>query len=125
MSGVRLTWIQALAGTGQRARRAPDHAARRMPGWVMSWLQAGPLAIVLLVLFAIPMVPFLAVSFFDYDRVGIYPAFLFDSYHDVFTNPATYEIYLDLLRFAAITCGITLYWASLSRNSSSSISAAR
>ena len=109
MSGVRLSSIQSLAGTVLHARRSRDHAApRRMPGWVMSWLQAGPLAIVLLVLFAIPMVLFLAVSFFDYDRVGIYPAFLFDSYHDVFTNPATYEIYLDSLRFAATTCGITL-----------------
>ena len=62
----------------------------------------------LLVLFAIPMLLFLAVSFFDYDRVGIYPAFIFDSYHDVFTNPATFEIYLNSLRFAAITCAITL-----------------
>jgi putative spermidine/putrescine transport system permease protein len=108
MSGTRLTGFQSLAGSiryaGTRGRTTP----RRMPGWLVSWLQAGPLAIVLLLLFFIPMLLFLAVSFFDYDRVGIYPAFIFDSYHDVFTNPATYEIYLDSLRFAVITCGITL-----------------
>ncbi|HUN42032.1 MAG TPA: ABC transporter permease [Acetobacteraceae bacterium] len=108
MSSTRLTGFQSLAGSiryaGTRRRTAP----RRMPGWLVSWLQAGPLAIVLLLLFFIPMLLFLAVSFFDYDRVGIYPAFIFDSYHDVFTNPATYEIYLDSLRFAVITCGITL-----------------
>ena len=108
MSSTRLTGFQSLAGSiryaGTRGRTTP----RRMPGWLVSWLQAGPLAIVLLLLFFIPMLLFLAVSFFDYDRVGIYPAFIFDSYHDVFTNPATYEIYLDSLRFAVITCGITL-----------------
>jgi putative spermidine/putrescine transport system permease protein len=108
MSGIRLTGFGMPAGSmrtaGSRARTVP----RRMPGWLVSWLQVGPLAIVLLLLFAIPMLLFLAVSFFDYDRVGIYPAFIFDSYHDVFTNPATYEIYLNSLRFAAITCAITL-----------------
>jgi putative spermidine/putrescine transport system permease protein len=108
MSGMRLAGIESLAGSiglaGHRAQVTP----RRMPGWLVSWLQVGPLAIVLLLLFAIPMLLFLAVSFFDYDRVGIYPAFLFDNYHDVFTNPATYEIYFASLRFAAITCTITL-----------------
>lgn len=65
-----------------------------MPGWLVSWRQVGPLAIVLLLLFAVPMLLFLAVSFFDYDRVGIYPAFILDSYHDVFTNPARYERFI-------------------------------
>lgn len=108
MSGVRLIGLQSLAGSIRHAGNRTRAAPRRMPGWLVSWLQAGPLAIVLLLLFFIPMLLFLAVSFFDYDRVGIYPAFIFDSYHDVFTNPATYEIYLDSLRFAAITCTIAL-----------------
>ena len=108
MSGVRLTRLESLAGSIRLAGRRAGAAPQRMPGWLVSWLQVGPLAIVLLVLFAIPMLLFLAVSFFDYDRVGIYPAFIFDSYHDVFTNPATFEIYLNSLRFAAITCAITL-----------------
>ena len=108
MSSTRLTGFQSLAGSIRYAGTHGRTTPRRMPGWLVSWLQAGPLAIVLLLLFFIPMLLFLAVSFFDYDRVGIYPAFIFDSYHDVFTNPATYEIYLDSLRFAVITCGITL-----------------
>jgi len=108
MSELRLTGFEPLAGSIRLAGRRAHGAPRRRPGWLVSWLQAGPLAIVLLLLFAIPMLLFLAVSFFDYDRVGIYPAFIVDSYHDVFTNPATYEIYFNSLRFAAITCVITL-----------------
>ena len=57
--------------------------------WVVSWLQVGPLALILVVLFALPTLLFLVVSFFDYDRVGIYPAFLLDNYHDLLTTPAT------------------------------------
>lgn len=94
MSGIRLTGFESLAGSirlaGNRARAAP----RRMPGWLVSWRQVGPLAIVPLLLFAVSMLLFLAVSFFDYDRVGIYPAFILDSHHDVFTNPATYERFI-------------------------------
>jgi putative spermidine/putrescine transport system permease protein len=108
MSGIRLTGFGSLAGSIRAAHSHALAAPRRIPGWLVSWLQVGPLAIVLLGLFAIPMLLFLAVSFFDYDRVGIYPAFIFDSYHDVFTNPATYDIYLNSLRFAAITCAVTL-----------------
>lgn len=108
MSGVRLSGLESLAGSIRFAGSGARAAPRRMPGWLASWLQVGPLAIVLLLLFAVPMLLFLAVSFFDYDRVGIYPAFIFDSYRDVFTNPATYEIYLASLRFAAITCAVTL-----------------
>ncbi len=43
----------------------------------------------LIVLFALPTVLFLVVSFFDYDRIGIYPAFMLDNYRDLLTTPAT------------------------------------
>jgi ABC-type sugar transport system permease subunit len=45
----------------------------RLPTWSVSWLQVSPLAFVLIVLFALPTVLFFIVSFFDYDRTGIYP----------------------------------------------------
>jgi len=44
----------------------------RLAPWAVSWLQVGPLAIILVVLFALPTLLFLVISFFDYDRVGIY-----------------------------------------------------
>lgn len=86
-----------------RAWRRPT-----LPGWVVSWIQVAPLTLILVVLFALPTLLFLAVSFFDYDRTGIYPAFLFDNYHDLFSTPATWRLYASSLKFAVIVWAITL-----------------
>jgi putative spermidine/putrescine transport system permease protein len=79
-----------------------------LPPYAVSWLQVSPLALVLIVLFALPTVLFLVVSFFDYDRTGIYPAFIFDNYRELLTTPATMRVYLSSLRFAVIVWAITL-----------------
>ena len=88
---------------------ATEGRGRRLPAWLVSWLQVGPLALILLVLFALPTILFLVVSFFDYDRVGIYPAFLFDNYRELLTTPATLRVYLSSLKFAVIVWAITLF----------------
>jgi putative spermidine/putrescine transport system permease protein len=75
----------------------------------VSWLQVGPLAVILIALFALPTILFLVVSFFDYDRVGIYPAFLLDSYQDLLTTPSTLRVYISSLKFGAIVWTITLF----------------
>jgi putative spermidine/putrescine transport system permease protein len=75
----------------------------------VSWLQVSGLAFVLVVLFALPTLLFLAVSFFDYDRTGIYPAFILDNYRDLMTTPATIRVYLGSLKFAVIVWAITLF----------------
>jgi putative spermidine/putrescine transport system permease protein len=80
-----------------------------LPPWVVSWFQVGPLALILIVLFALPTILFLVVSFYDYDRVGIYPAFLLDNYRDLLTTPATWRVYVSSLRFAFIVWAITLF----------------
>jgi putative spermidine/putrescine transport system permease protein len=80
-----------------------------LPAWAVSWLQVAPVAVVLAVLFVAPTVLFLVVSFFDYDRVGMYPAFMLDNYVEVFTTPATLRIYLSSLRFALIVWATTLF----------------
>ena len=64
----------------------PKFPSLRLAPWAVSWLQVGPLALVLLALFALPTLLFLVVSFFDYDRVGIYPAFILDNYRDLLTT---------------------------------------
>ena len=89
---------------------APVSRARtlRLPGWAVSWLQVLPLTTILAVLFALPTLLFLAVSFFDYDRTGIYPAFLLDSYREIFTSASTLRVYASTLKFAAIVWVITL-----------------
>jgi len=91
-----------------RERRQLKLPAFRLAPYAVSWLQVSPLALVLVVLFALPTILFLVVSFFDYDRTGIYPAFIFDNYRDLLTTPATIRVYLSSLRFAVIVWAITL-----------------
>jgi putative spermidine/putrescine transport system permease protein len=81
---------------------------RRWPGALVSWLQAAPLAIVLLCMFVAPLVFVVVVSFFDYDRLEIYPAFMFDNYIDIFTSEITIRLYSKTLEYAAIVEAITL-----------------
>ncbi len=94
-----------------RARVRPGRTARarRLPPWLVSWLQVSPLALILITLFVLPTGLFLVVSFFDYDRVGIYPAFLLDNYRDLLTTPATWRVYISSLKFAVIVWAITLF----------------
>jgi putative spermidine/putrescine transport system permease protein len=75
----------------------------------VSWLQVAPLAVILIVLFVLPTLLFFVISFFDYDRAAIYPAFIMDNYIDVFTTATTLRLYLGSLKFAFIVWGITLF----------------
>ncbi len=95
--------LPRLAGVARVGRR------RRLPAWAVSWLQVAPLAFVLVVLFALPTVLFVVVSFFDYDRVGLYPAFILDNYRDLLTTPATIRVYVSSLSFAVTVWAITLF----------------
>jgi putative spermidine/putrescine transport system permease protein len=99
----------STVAAGGRVRSGERGRGRRLPAWLVSWLQVGPLALILLALFALPTILFLVVSFFDYDRVGIYPAFLFDNYRELLTTPATLRVYLSSLKFALIVWAITLF----------------
>src|SRR5450631_2454487 len=76
---------------------------------MVSWLQVGPLALVLIALVALPAFLFLAVSFWDYDRIGIYPAFLLDNYKDLLTTPATWRVYVSSMRLSLIVWAVTLF----------------
>jgi putative spermidine/putrescine transport system permease protein len=99
--------LQAIGIRGTLERR--EMPRLRLPLWLVSWLQVGPMAVILISLFALPTVLFLVVSFFDYDRVGIYPAFMLDNYQDLLTTPSTLRVYISSLKFAFIVWGITLF----------------
>ncbi len=99
---------ETALGAGTTAWRPARKRLRLSPA-ALSWLQVSPLALILVVLFALPTLLFLVVSFFDYDRVGIYPAFLLDNYRELLTTPATLRIYVSSLRFAVIVWAITLF----------------
>lgn len=81
----------------------------RLPPWTASWLQASPLAFVLIVLFALPTILFVVVSFWEYDRTGIYPGFTLDNYRDLLTTPATIRVYVSSLIFSVTVWAITLF----------------
>jgi len=99
-----------LQAIGIRDAAESSKAPRlRLTPRVVSWLQVGPLAVILVALFALPTILFLVVSFFDYDRVGIYPAFMLDSYQDLLTTPSTLRVYISSLKFGFIVWAITLF----------------
>lgn len=94
---------------GHAGARSGRDTAKDRRAWVVSWLQVAPLTLVLLAMFVVPAVMFLVVSFFDYDRTGIYPAFLLDSYREVFTSASTLRVYTSTLKYATIVWAITLF----------------
>ncbi len=73
-----------------------------------SWLQVGPLAVVLTLFFGIPVLVVIAVSFFDFQQTEIIPTFILDNYQDIFTSDTTLRLYLSSLKFAVIVWAITL-----------------
>lgn len=89
--------------------RQPQWPRCHIPAKLIPWLLAGPLTLILIVFFVFPTLLFLVVSFFDHDRVGIYPAFLLDNYREVFTSEGTLRLYGGTFKFAAIVWAITLF----------------
>jgi putative spermidine/putrescine transport system permease protein len=73
-----------------------------------SWLQVTPLVLVLLLFFGLPMLVVLAVSFFDFSRTEIVPAFILDNYADLFCSEVTLRLYASSLKFALIVWLVTL-----------------
>ncbi|MBV9117984.1 MAG: ABC transporter permease, partial [Acetobacteraceae bacterium] len=80
------------------------------------YLQAAPLALVLLVFFVAPIALVLIVSFFRYQMlVGLTPDFTFDNYVDVLENPTTWRLYLSTVKFTLIVLALTFvigFWVA-------------
>ena len=72
------------------------------------YLQAAPLAAVLLAFLLVPLVLILVVSFWDYDSVRVIPAFTTENYRDVLGSAVTWRTYANTLKYAAIVWAITL-----------------
>jgi putative spermidine/putrescine transport system permease protein len=54
------------------------------------------------------MLVVLAVSFFDFDRTEIIPAFILDNYTDLFRSEVTLRLYASSIKFALIVWAVTL-----------------
>ena len=72
------------------------------------YIQALPLAAVLLGFLALPLLAILVVSFWDYDSVRIIPAFTLENYRDVLGSNVTWRTYANTLKYAALVWAITL-----------------
>jgi putative spermidine/putrescine transport system permease protein len=73
-----------------------------------SWFQVAPMVVVLSLFFGLPMIVVLVVSFFDFDRTDIIPAFILDNYVELFTREVTLRLYASSIEFAAIVWLVTL-----------------
>src|SRR5882762_3302306 len=85
-----------------------EHRAVDAGGERASWLQIAPLVVVLALFFGLPMLVVLAVSFFDFDRTDIVPAFILDNYADLFRSEVTLRLYASSIKFALIVWAVTL-----------------
>jgi putative spermidine/putrescine transport system permease protein len=85
-----------------------EHIAVDAGGERASWFQITPLVVVLALFFGLPMLVVLAVSFFDFDRTDIVPAFILDNYVDLFRSEVTLRLYTSSIKFALIVWLVTL-----------------
>lgn len=75
---------------------------------LVGWLQAAPLALILLGFLAAPIVMIVIVSFWGATEYSIYPAFQFDNYKYLFGSDVTWRVFRATFRYAAITWAFTL-----------------
>jgi len=73
-----------------------------------AWIQAAPMALVLLAFLVAPIIMIVIVSFWGATEYSIYPAFQFDNYDFLFGSSVTYRVFFNTLKYAAITWLLTL-----------------
>ena len=71
-------------------------------------LQILPLLAILGLFFIGPIVIIFVVSFWDYTEFSLVPDFVFTNYFELFESKVTYSIYLNTLKFAALSWILTL-----------------
>lgn len=74
----------------------------------ISYFQAAPLALVILLFLLFPILTIFVVSFWDYDSYRLLPDFITENYEFLLTSPVTYSAYLKTLFYAISTLIITL-----------------
>ncbi|MDI7861162.1 ABC transporter permease [Rhizobiaceae bacterium n13] len=81
----------------------------RLPGWLTSYLQATPLALVLGAFLLLPILMIVTVSFWDYDFAQMYPDFVTFNYTETLGSWVTWKTYLNTLKYAFLVWAITLF----------------
>lgn len=81
----------------------------RLPAWLVSYVQAAPLAIILGAFLLLPILMISVVSFWDYDFAQMYPDFVTFNYTETLDSWVTWKTYLNTLKFAFVVWAITLF----------------
>lgn len=75
---------------------------------IIAWIQAAPLAVVLLGFLVAPIIMIVIVSFWGATEYSIYPDFQLDNYAFLLTSPVTYTVFFNTFKYALITWVFTL-----------------
>ncbi|WP_371228049.1 ABC transporter permease [Roseovarius sp. 2305UL8-3] len=75
---------------------------------LISWLQVLPMAAILIAFVGIPLATVISLSFWTFDGLEYYPDFTFENYAKVFSSWVTWKIFLNTIRYAALTWAIAL-----------------
>lgn len=81
----------------------------QVPLWLVSYLQAAPLAVILGAFLLLPILMISVVSFWDYDFAQMYPDFVTFNYTETLGSWVTWKTYLNTLKFAFVVWAITLF----------------
>lgn len=74
----------------------------------IGWLQAAPLALVLLSFLVAPIIMIVIVSFWGATEYSIYPAFQFENYSYLFGSSVVWRVFGATFKYAAIVWALTL-----------------
>ncbi|RLQ87612.1 ABC transporter permease [Notoacmeibacter ruber] len=85
-----------------------DRVTLKLSGALSAWLLSAPLALILIFFLVLPIIMIVVVSFWGATEFSIYPAFQFDNYEFLLTSPVTYKVFLNTLKYAAVTWAVTL-----------------
>ncbi|MCP4306676.1 MAG: ABC transporter permease, partial [bacterium] len=82
----------------------------------ITYLQVGPLFLVLLLFVIVPLALVVVVSFFRYQMlVGLVPDFTFKNYIDILSNSTNWQLYFSTIKFTVIVLlitGVLGFWIS-------------
>ena len=74
----------------------------------IGWLQAAPLALILLGFLVAPIIMIVIVSFWGATEYSIYPDFQFDNYAFLFGSKVVWKVFFATFKYAAIVWALTL-----------------
>jgi putative spermidine/putrescine transport system permease protein len=80
----------------------------RVTDALVPYLQVAPLTLTFAVFLLVPIVTIVVVSFWDYDSIRVIPDFIMLNYEELLTSSVTWRIYLNTLKYAALTWALTL-----------------